>query len=56
MNCLFQINGHEVPFTEPPFVAVYNITSMLEHNCKANCSKSFTGRGEVNMNIKSLIF
>ncbi|XP_029037775.1 SET domain-containing protein SmydA-8-like isoform X2 [Osmia bicornis bicornis] len=40
-----QINGHEVPLTDPPYVAVYELASLLEHNCKANCSKSFTDRG-----------
>lgn len=40
-----QVNGHEVPLTDPPYVAVYELTSLLEHNCKANCSKSFTDTG-----------
>lgn len=39
---LVQVNGHEVPLTEPHHVAIYESTSMFEHSCKANCSKSFT--------------
>ncbi|XP_043603941.1 SET domain-containing protein SmydA-8-like isoform X6 [Bombus pyrosoma] len=42
---ILQVNGHEVPLTDPPYVAVYERTSLLEHNCKANCSKSFTDTG-----------
>lgn len=37
-----QINGHEVPTTEPPHMAVYDAASYFEHSCYANCSKSFT--------------
>nr|XP_012144345.1 PREDICTED: uncharacterized protein LOC100876879 isoform X3 [Megachile rotundata] len=40
-----KVNGHEVPLTDPPYVAVYELASLLEHNCKANCSKSFTDTG-----------
>ncbi|XP_076234088.1 SET domain-containing protein SmydA-8 isoform X2 [Calliopsis andreniformis] len=39
---ILQVNGHEVPLTELPFVAVYELASLLEHACRANCSKSFT--------------
>ncbi|OAD55799.1 Protein msta, isoform A, partial [Eufriesea mexicana] len=39
---ILQVNGHEVPLTEPPHLAVYELASLLEHNCRANCSKSFT--------------
>lgn len=42
-----QVNGHEVPLTEPPYVAIYNEASMLEHNCRPNCCKSFTSSGEL---------
>nr|XP_003704905.1 PREDICTED: protein msta, isoform A-like isoform X1 [Megachile rotundata] len=42
---VLQVNGHEVPLTDPPYVAVYELASLLEHNCKANCSKSFTDTG-----------
>ncbi|KAH0534345.1 SET domain-containing protein SmydA-8-like [Cotesia glomerata] len=44
---IIQINGHEVPTTENPHVAVYNEASYFEHNCKANCSKSFTEEGGI---------
>lgn len=39
------MNGHEVPITEPPYMAVYDSISYTEHNCRANCSKSFTNNG-----------
>ncbi|XP_011312778.1 protein msta, isoform A-like [Fopius arisanus] len=39
---VLQINGQEVPTTEPPHIAVYDLTSYLEHSCHANSSKSFT--------------
>nr|XP_033322206.1 SET domain-containing protein SmydA-8-like isoform X1 [Megalopta genalis]XP_033322208.1 SET domain-containing protein SmydA-8-like isoform X1 [Megalopta genalis]XP_033322209.1 SET domain-containing protein SmydA-8-like isoform X1 [Megalopta genalis]XP_033322210.1 SET domain-containing protein SmydA-8-like isoform X1 [Megalopta genalis]XP_033322211.1 SET domain-containing protein SmydA-8-like isoform X1 [Megalopta genalis]XP_033322212.1 SET domain-containing protein SmydA-8-like isoform X1 [ len=42
---ILQVNGHEVPLTEPPHLAVYELGSLIEHNCKANCSKSFTDKG-----------
>ncbi|XP_053998660.1 SET domain-containing protein SmydA-8-like isoform X1 [Hylaeus anthracinus] len=42
---VLQVNGHEVPLTEPPYIAVYELASLLEHSCKANCSKSFTNEG-----------
>ncbi|KAG5899225.1 hypothetical protein JTB14_034482 [Gonioctena quinquepunctata] len=41
------VNSHEVPLSEPPHIAVYENTSLLEHNCRANCSKSFTNKGNV---------
>ncbi|GAB0095454.1 SET domain-containing protein [Sergentomyia squamirostris] len=41
------INGHEVPLTEPPYVAIYSTASLFEHSCCANVAKSFTDRGEV---------
>ncbi|XP_044006952.1 SET domain-containing protein SmydA-8-like [Aphidius gifuensis] len=44
---ILQINGHEVPTTEPHHVAVYDIASYFEHNCQANCSKSFTNDGGI---------
>ncbi|XP_076222065.1 SET domain-containing protein SmydA-8 isoform X2 [Nomia melanderi] len=43
--CILQVNGHEVPLTEPPHIAVYELASLIEHNCKANCSKTFTDEG-----------
>lgn len=44
---ILQVNGHEVPFTEPPSVAIYNHASMLEHSCRPNLSKSFTCKNEI---------
>ncbi|KAJ8867004.1 hypothetical protein PR048_032866 [Dryococelus australis] len=40
-----QVNGHEVPVTEPAHIAVYDTASLLEHHCRPNCSKSFTNDG-----------
>ncbi|XP_043251996.1 SET domain-containing protein SmydA-8-like isoform X3 [Colletes gigas] len=42
---ILQVNGHEVPLTERPYIAVYELASFLEHSCKANSSKSFTNEG-----------
>nr|CAD7441360.1 unnamed protein product [Timema bartmani] len=42
---IVQVNGHEVPVTEPPHVAIYETASLLEHHCRPNCSKSFTSSG-----------
>nr|XP_023028068.1 protein msta-like [Leptinotarsa decemlineata] len=44
---IVMVNSHEVPLTEPPHIAIYENTSLLEHNCSANCSKSFTNKGGV---------
>lgn len=44
---VLQINGQEIPLTEPPHVAVYNIASLVEHSCRPNISKSFTQSGDV---------
>ncbi|XP_050298260.1 SET domain-containing protein SmydA-8-like [Anthonomus grandis grandis] len=41
------VNSHEVPLSEPPYIAIYEKTSMLEHNCRSNCSKSFSKNGEI---------
>ncbi|XP_054269407.1 SET domain-containing protein SmydA-8-like [Macrosteles quadrilineatus] len=38
---IIQVNGHEVPLTQPAHVAVYDLSSMLEHSCHPNCAKSF---------------
>ncbi|XP_075980478.1 SET and MYND domain containing, arthropod-specific, member 1 [Anticarsia gemmatalis] len=49
MRCvgILQINGHEVPLQEPDYLALYERVSMVEHNCRANCNKSFTSAGEI---------
>ncbi|CAI6343887.1 unnamed protein product [Macrosiphum euphorbiae] len=44
---IVQVNGHEVPLTDPPYVAIYDAGSMLEHSCVPNCSKSFTRDGHL---------
>ncbi|XP_049950520.1 SET domain-containing protein SmydA-8 [Schistocerca serialis cubense] len=44
---ILQVNGHEVPLTEPSYVSVYEWASLLEHSCRANCSKSFSEAGEL---------
>lgn len=37
-----QVNGHEIPLTDPPHVAIYNLASLVEHSCCPNVTKSFT--------------
>lgn len=44
---IVQVNGHEVPLTDPAHVAIYDVGSMLEHSCAPNCSKSFTRAGHL---------
>lgn len=44
---LIQINGHEVPTTEPAHVAVYYRASLIEHSCLPNVAKTFTKDGEL---------
>ncbi|XP_055372325.1 SET domain-containing protein SmydA-8 [Condylostylus longicornis] len=44
---ILQINGHEVPLSEPPYVAIYNQASLIEHSCIPNLTKSFSKRGDV---------
>lgn len=47
MAGIVQINGHEVPTTEPPHVAVFQTASMVEHSCKPNMAKSFDKNGNL---------
>ncbi|KAI8439744.1 hypothetical protein MSG28_013437 [Choristoneura fumiferana] len=49
MRCcgIIQVNGHEVPLLEPEYVSVFDRISMVEHNCRANCNKSFTSDGQI---------
>ncbi|XP_060804980.1 SET domain-containing protein SmydA-8 [Amyelois transitella] len=49
MRCygILQVNGHEVPLTEPEYLAVFDRLSMVEHNCRPNCNKSFTSDGQI---------
>ncbi|OXU17269.1 hypothetical protein TSAR_015909 [Trichomalopsis sarcophagae] len=44
---IMQINGHEVPISEPVLIAVYDESSYVEHSCRANCSKSFSSSGGI---------
>lgn len=44
---IVQVNGHEVPLTDPPYVAIYDVGSMLEHSCVPNCTKTFTSDGHL---------
>lgn len=44
---IVQINGHEVPLTDPSYVAIYYMASLIEHSCLPNLTKSFTSKGEV---------
>ncbi|CAG9864920.1 unnamed protein product [Phyllotreta striolata] len=44
---ILTVNSHEVPLTNPPHIAIYEKTSMFEHNCSSNCSKTFTSKGNV---------
>lgn len=44
---MVMVNSHEVPLTEPPHIAIYESVSMFEHNCRANCCKSFGNTGSL---------
>ncbi|XP_050095469.1 SET domain-containing protein SmydA-8-like [Anopheles aquasalis] len=44
---IIQVNGHEVPLTEPASVTIYSVASMLEHSCRPNLAKSFSDQGEI---------
>lgn len=44
---ILMVNGHELPISDPPQTAIYEKASMLEHSCRANCSKSFAKDGSV---------
>lgn len=52
---IITVNGHEVPITNPPHVAIYEATSMFEHNCSANCNKTFTDEGSILIKAGTLI-
>ncbi|KAF4518908.1 hypothetical protein B566_EDAN006746 [Ephemera danica] len=51
-----QINGQEVPSTNPPHMALYSDTSFLQHCCIPNCSRHFvhTARGNYILEIRAL--
>lgn len=44
---IVQINGHEVPLTEPSHVAIYDLASFIEHSCAPNLTKSFTSKADL---------
>ncbi|XP_060522819.1 SET domain-containing protein SmydA-8-like isoform X2 [Cylas formicarius] len=44
---IIMVNAHEVPLTSPPYVAIYETSSMFEHSCSANCTKTFTDQGSI---------
>ncbi|XP_044759590.1 SET domain-containing protein SmydA-8-like isoform X2 [Coccinella septempunctata] len=44
---IVMVNCHEVPLGDPPYIAIYETCSMLEHSCKPNCSKSFAKDGSL---------
>lgn len=44
---IVQINGHEVPLTDPSHVAIYAMASLLEHSCVPNLTKSFTSKADL---------
>lgn len=44
---IVQINGHEVPLTDPPHVAIYDLASLVEHSCTPNLTKSFTSKADL---------
>lgn len=44
---IVQINGHEVPLTEPAHVAIYDLASFIEHSCAPNLTKSFTSKADL---------
>lgn len=47
MTGITQINGHEVPITEPPNISIYRLASLVEHSCRPNLAKSFSAKGEI---------
>lgn len=46
MSGIVQINGHEIPLTDPAHVAIYDLASLVEHSCTPNLTKSFTAKGD----------
>lgn len=44
---IVQVNGHEVPLTDPAHVAIYDLASLVEHSCAPNLIKSFTSKGDL---------
>lgn len=44
---ILQVNAHEVPLSDPPYVAIYDFASFAEHSCRPNMTKSFSDKGEI---------
>uniref|UniRef100_A0A8D9BF04 Protein msta, isoform A n=1 Tax=Cacopsylla melanoneura TaxID=428564 RepID=A0A8D9BF04_9HEMI len=44
---IIQVNAHEMPLTEPGYMAIFDRTSLVEHSCFPNLYKSFTNSGQV---------
>ena len=44
---ILQINGHEVPTSDPAHVAIFYNASFLEHSCTPNLAKSFNKDGHL---------
>ncbi|KAI5712324.1 hypothetical protein M8J76_002915 [Diaphorina citri] len=44
---IIQVNAHEMPLTEPSYIAIFDRASFVEHNCYPNLYKSFTDSGQV---------
>ncbi|XP_030387377.1 SET domain-containing protein SmydA-8 [Scaptodrosophila lebanonensis] len=40
-----QVNGHEIPTSDPPHVAVFYVASFTENSCLPNLAKSFNKNG-----------
>jgi hypothetical protein len=47
INGIAQINGHELPLTNPSCVVIYHRASLFEHSCKPNLAKSFSDNNEI---------
>lgn len=47
MSGIVQVNGHEIPLTDPPHVAIYDLASLIEHSCAPNLTKSFSAEGHI---------
>nr|CAD7396237.1 unnamed protein product [Timema poppensis] len=46
-----QINSYFIPLTDPQHAAVYGTASFIEHNCRPNCSKTFTETNELMIRV-----
>nr|CAD7257052.1 unnamed protein product [Timema shepardi]CAD7568211.1 unnamed protein product [Timema californicum] len=46
-----QINSYFIPLTDPQHAAVYDTASFIEHNCRPNCSKTFTETNELMIRV-----